>query len=127
MTNLRVTIENGKTFFENGIYRRLSISLKIYMIITKPISFRSDMGGGWGDGICHLGRICSFVSDPELQLVHLFQLVLSSQCKLANQWGKRAYISMLLDPGSSFTVSSLFFIINFCCIFFLCSVFSCSI
>ena len=50
MTNLRVTIENGKTFFENGIYRRLSVSLKIYMIITKPISFRSDMGGGWGVG-----------------------------------------------------------------------------
>ena len=51
MTNLRVTIENGKTFIENGIYRRLSISLKIYMIITKTISFRSDMGGKWGGGM----------------------------------------------------------------------------
>ena len=29
-------------------YRRLSISLTIYRIITKPISFRSDMGGGMG-------------------------------------------------------------------------------
>ena len=46
MTNLLVTIENGQTFFENGIYKRLSISLKIYMIVTKLISFRSDMGGG---------------------------------------------------------------------------------
>ena len=46
MTNLRVTIENGKTFYENG--RRVSISFKIYIIITKPISFRSDMGAGGG-------------------------------------------------------------------------------
>ena len=102
---LEIAKKNDKltwqTFFENGIYRRLSISLKIYMIITKPISFRSDMGGGgeWGGGgIYHLDRICSFASDPELQLAHLFQLVLSSKCKLANQWGKHASI-MLLDPG----------------------------
>ena len=82
---------------------------------------------GRGDGICHLGRICSFESDPELQLVHLFQLVLSSQCKLVNQLGKHAYISMLLDSGSGLKVSSLFFIINFCCIFFSILYFLCSI
>ena len=66
-----------------------------------------ELGGGWD---LSLGRICSFASDPELQLVHLFQLVLSPQSNLANQWGKHAYISKLLDPGSGLKVSSLFFI-----------------
>ena len=82
------------------------------------------MGNWVGDGICHLGRICFFASDPELQLVHLFQLVLSPQSNLANHWGKHAYISMLLDPELDLKVSSLFFIIIFCCIFFLYFVFS---
>ena len=74
-------------------------------------------GGGW---ICHMDGICLFTSDPELQLVHLFLLVLSPQSNLGNQWGKHAYISMLLDPGSCLKVSSLFFITIFCCIFFIC-------
>ena len=77
-----------------------------------------------GDGICHFGRMCSFASDPERQLVHLFQLVLSSQCKLANQWRKHACISMLFDSRSDLKVSSLFFIIIVCCIFSLFCIFS---
>ena len=79
-----------------------------------------------GDGICHLGRICSFAPDPELQLVNLFQLVLSPQSNLANQWGKHAYTSMLLDPGSGLKVSSLFVILCFVAflsvLYFLCSI-----
>ena len=48
-----------------------------------------------------------------------FSVGFESQCKLANQWGKHGYISMLLDLGLGLKVSSLFFIINFCCNFFL--------
>ena len=41
MINLRVI---GITFFDSDITEG-SASLTIYMIITKPISFKSDMGG----------------------------------------------------------------------------------
>ena len=57
-------------------------------------------------------------------LVHLFQLVLNPQFNQADPRAKYVYTSMLLDPGSGLKVSSWFFIIFFCCIFLLYSVFS---